>query len=96
MQLNKFVFCVTGPLVCLAVMACGGSTKSANSADSVDDAALVEARQSHEQSVAPPDERVGMEFEDKGESVEKHDRTPPPTPTYKPSNKVKQASVTPQ
>jgi hypothetical protein len=34
---------------------------------------------------------VGMQFEDKGEK-EKTDRTPPPTQTYKPSVKNKQAA----
>jgi hypothetical protein len=37
---------------------------------------------------------VGMEFEDKGDDVaERRDRTPPPTQTYKPTNKGKQASA---
>jgi hypothetical protein len=94
MQFKKFVFCVTGPLVCVAAAACGGSSKSANSPNSIDDAALAEARQSHEDSSTAPDDRVGMEYQDKGDdSAAKRDRTPPPTPTYKPSNKVKQAST---
>ena len=94
MQFKKFVFCVTGPLVCIAVMACGGSSRSANSPNTIDDAALAEAHQAHENTAAAPDDKVGMEFEDKGDdSATKHDRTPPPTPTYKPSNKVKQAST---
>ena len=96
MQFKKFVFCVTGPLVCVAITACGGSSKPATAPGAIDDAALAEARQSHEDSATAPDDRVGMEYQDKGDdNAAKRDRTPPPTPTYKPSNKVKQATAPP-
>ena len=94
MDFKQFVFCVTGPLVCITMVACGGASKTANSPGAIDDAALAEARQSHENGATTPDDRVGMEFEDKDQPSEKHDRTPPPTQTYKPSNKLKQAAVT--
>ncbi len=92
MQYKNFVFCATGALICVFT-ACGGSTPAANSPDSVEQAAIAESAE----PVTPTTGRgveVGMEFEDKGDdAVEKRDRTPPPTPTYKPSNKGKQASA---
>lgn len=95
MQHRNSVFCLTGALVCLAMTACGGSAPPANSPDSVDEAAVAESSESSNKTTAGHSVEVGMEFEDKGDTSEKRDRTPPPTPTYKPSNKGKQAAATP-
>jgi len=92
---RTFVFCLTGALVCAAMTACGGSSTPANSPDSVDEAALAESSESSTKPTAGHGVEVGVEFEDKGDTGEKRDRTPPPTPTYKPSNKGKQAAATP-
>ena len=95
MHHRSLVFCVTGALVCVAMTACGGSSTPANSPDSVDEAAMAESSESSDKATAGHGVEVGMEFEDKGDTGEKRDRTPPPTPTYKPSNKGKQAAATP-
>jgi hypothetical protein len=95
MQHRSFVFCATGALICVAMTACGGSSPPANSPDPADEAALAEPSESGNKTTAGHGVEVGMEFEDKGDTSEKRDRTPPPTPTYKPSNKGKQAAVTP-
>jgi len=95
MQHRSFVFCVTCALVCAATTACGGSSPPANSPESVDEASTAESSESSSKTTAGHGVEVGMEFEDKGDTSEKRDRTPPPTPTYKPSNKGKQAAATP-
>ena len=95
MQHRSIVLGVICTLVCIAVTACGGSSSPANSPDSIDEAVKAESSESSKQSTAGHGVEVGMEFEDKGDTGEKRDRTPPPTPTYKPSNKGKQAAATP-
>jgi hypothetical protein len=56
---------------------------------------MAESNESSDKVTAGHGVEVGMEFEDKGDTGEKRDRTPPPTPTYKPANKGKQAAATP-
>jgi|GEM_PF-3478872 len=92
MQFRNLVCYFTGACVCVLV-GCGGSTQPAESPDSVEQAAMSESAE----PVSPTTGRgveVGMDFEDKSDELaEKRDRTPPPTPTYKPSSKGKQAAV---
>jgi hypothetical protein len=93
MQSRSVVFCATGALVCV-LTACGGSTPPANSPDSIEQSAMGESAEPANPTTGRGVE-VGMEFEDKGDdSAEKRDRTPPPTQSYKPSSKGKQAAAT--
>ena len=68
--------------------ACGASSQSGKPAE---DPATATAAEEQGPSAAGQGIDVGMQFEDKGEK-EKVDRTPPPTPSYKPTTKNKQAA----
>jgi hypothetical protein len=76
----------------LATTACGGSTAPAKNATSVDSSAASDVQQPVEPTPAGSGVEVGMQFEDKGDPEKKADRTPPPTPTYKPASKDKKAA----
>jgi hypothetical protein len=75
-------------LIGLALVACGGSEKNVKDPSDVSEPAPAAT----EPTTAPAarGDEVGMQFEDKGES-QKADRTPPPTPSYKPAGRGKQA-----
>ncbi len=72
------------------ITACGASSRLGKDPATAEDtaAAPTEVRE----PTAPGEGiDVGVQFEDKGD-VEKADRTPPPTQTWKPVNKNKQAA----
>ena len=79
--------------LCLMSGGCGKQAPSAKDPSTVDEATPA-TTQSTEPTAPGAGVDVGMQFEDKGES-NKADRTPPPTPAYKPSNKGKAPAATP-
>lgn len=71
--------------------ACGASSQSGKGSATAEDPAAATATEAQEPAAAGQGIDVGMQFEDKGDK-QQVDRTPPPTPTYKPTNKNKQAA----
>ena len=78
----------------LIMTACGGSSQAAKAPVSVDDSTQTAPAQPEEPAATGSGVDVGMQFEDKGDS-NKADRTPPPTNSYKPGGKTKQATTPP-
>ena len=72
------------------VTACGASSQSGKDPVTAEEPAVATTEVSEPASAGQGID-VGMQFEDKGEK-EKTDRTPPPTPTYKPATKTKEAA----
>ena len=70
--------------------ACGAASQSGKEPATAEEPAVATTEVS-EPTTASQGIDVGMQFEDKGEK-EKSDRTPPPTQTYKPTVKNKQAA----
>ncbi len=72
------------------VTACGASSQAGKEPATAEEA-TVATTETQEPAMAGQGIDVGMQFEDKGDK-EKSDRTPPPTPSYKPATKNKQAA----
>ncbi len=78
--------------ISLVMTACGGSSQPAKDPSTVEDSPPAAPTQSDEPTATGSGVDAEMQFEDKGEST-KADRTPPPTPSYKPTAKVKPEST---
>ena len=81
-------------LIGLVLAGCGAPPQVAKAPSSADDSTNASAAPAPEANAAGDEPGEGLQFEDKGET-EKTDRTPPPTPSYKPSGKGKQSSPSP-
>ncbi len=92
---SKFILAM-----CLGAAACGAQSKAAKEPAQAAPAAPAAAPESAtDDSLEPPSTEqgdVGMKFEDKGDDSERAERTPPPTRTWKPLDKDKQAKSTRQ
>jgi hypothetical protein len=68
--------------------ACGASSQAGKESATAGDPASAASAEPQEPTAAGQGIDVGVQYEDKGDK-ERADRTPPPTPTYKPTNKNK-------
>ena len=89
--MDRIAIVCAGTLVLIGLStACGASSQSGRDPATAEDPAAA-ATEVLEPTAAGQGMDVGMQFEDKGDK-EKSDRTPPPTQTWKPVNKNKQAA----
>ena len=94
MQMTGIIRYAVGASICFVITACAGHSQPAKDPSTHEEPTQAPAAQPEEPVASGSGVDVGMQFEDKGESTQA-DRTPPPTPAYKPGGKSKPASTPP-